>query len=183
MQQCSRNAAAQEPGTPATHSPGAVRGPGSCLRPPSSTVGATLSSRGQAGMGERPPEPLGWEERERASFSPCALCLGQPSTHGLAPTCPGALGGPGAFPGGVHSGDARTFQDCLKAPQPPQAVFGFSVKEYIQFSLGISFPQACKNFVELHSPVAGSRAYLGRVSRSLFLLACFSSLQTGGYQG
>lgn len=90
-QQCSPIAAAREPRTHATQSlrlcflspsrPGAARGPGSCLRPPSSTVGATLSSRGPGqGWGRCRLSPSVGKRGSRHQFRPAPCTLGHPRT-------------------------------------------------------------------------------------------------------
>lgn len=69
--------------------PGAARGPRICLRLPSSTVGATLSSRGPGrGWGRRRLAPLAGKRGQRAALSSSALHFRRPSAQGLAPTCP-----------------------------------------------------------------------------------------------
>lgn len=67
--------------------PGAARGPGSCLSPPSSTVGATLSSQG-AGEVEVGGRRLGpWAGRRGA------LRLGDPPRRGWHPPARGRAAG------------------------------------------------------------------------------------------
>lgn len=92
------------PPQPGTHTPASPR---SALRTrrcpkPSSTVGASVCFGG-AGKGGWSWEdfvwiPKGGEEEKLGSSSPRRQWLGEPSVPGLAPTCPGAAGGTGAFP-------------------------------------------------------------------------------------
>lgn len=74
----------------ASSRPGAARGPGSCLSPPSSTVGATLSSGTRAGVGVG---ALPGRTGEPGAFSPGALKLGDPSHRGWHPPARGRVAG------------------------------------------------------------------------------------------
>lgn len=109
--------------------PGAARGPGSCLSPPSSTVGATLSSQG---AGEVEVGGAAWVPG-LGGEAPCGLATLRAGAGTHLPE--GARRG-GHLPGKGALGKRLGAGALSESPQPPQAGFRF-LEEDQRFSPGM----------------------------------------------
>lgn len=149
---------------PAAGAPRCRARTGQLSAPPGSTVGATLSSRGPArGGGRCRLSPSVGRRGSRHQCRPAPCTLGHPPAHGL-----GVRGGRRRLP---RRGSLRArlgFEELIESPLPTQVGFGCLVKGKYTALPGSPFPRARKDFMEHHAPVASSKAYLGKVSRSLF---------------
>lgn len=142
----------------ASSSPGAARGPGSRLRPPSSTVGATLSFRGSEPGGGDAAGPPGRAERQAQRVAPRRPV---PPAPGLTPPAPGRAAVRAPSRAGCALGKFEGLGELIQSPSaslgglrifPPRKA---SSSPWVSLSL-----QAFENFVEHHALVAGSKTYL-----------------------